>query len=96
MAQLIVRNLDDGVKEKLKVQAKLHGRSLEAEVRAILSTVLSGPAADKDVPPGESLGEMMQARFAKGGLKEDELQIVNEAVAELRTELRLRLPDFDK
>ena len=36
MAQLIVRKLDDDVKERLRARAKKHGRSLEAEARAIL------------------------------------------------------------
>lgn len=37
MAQLVVRNLDDEVKERLKERANKNGRSLEAEVRYILS-----------------------------------------------------------
>lgn len=37
MAQLVVRNLDDEVKERLKQRAEKNGRSLEAEVRYILS-----------------------------------------------------------
>jgi plasmid stability protein len=36
MAQLIVRNLENEVKEKLRRRAKRHGRSMEAEVRDIL------------------------------------------------------------
>jgi len=36
MAQIIVRNLDDAVVERLKAQAKDNNRSLEAEVRRIL------------------------------------------------------------
>lgn len=36
MAQIIVRNLDDAVVERLKAQAKDNNRSLEAEVRNIL------------------------------------------------------------
>ena len=36
MAQLVVRNLDEDVKEGLRRRAKGHGRSLEAEVRDIL------------------------------------------------------------
>jgi plasmid stability protein len=36
MAQIIVRNLDDAVVERLKARAKANGRSLEAEVRQIL------------------------------------------------------------
>ena len=36
MAQIIVRNLDDEVVNRLKTRAKYHDRSLEAEVRHIL------------------------------------------------------------
>jgi antitoxin FitA len=36
MAQILVRNLDDDVVRSLKHKARVHGRSLEAEVRAIL------------------------------------------------------------
>jgi len=37
MAQVIVRNLDPGVVERLKARARRHGRSLEGELREILS-----------------------------------------------------------
>jgi antitoxin FitA len=36
MAQLIVRNLEEMVKRKLKQRAARHGRSMEEEVRHIL------------------------------------------------------------
>ena len=36
MAQLIVRDLDEAVKRKLKRRAERHGRSMEEEVRDIL------------------------------------------------------------
>lgn len=36
MAQIIVRNLDSAVVERLKARARGNGRSLEAEVRQIL------------------------------------------------------------
>jgi plasmid stability protein len=36
MAQVIVRNLDEQVVSSLKFKAKLHGRSLEEELREIL------------------------------------------------------------
>ncbi len=36
MAQLLVRDLDDEVVERLKQRARRSGRSLEAEVRLIL------------------------------------------------------------
>ena len=37
MASLLIRNLDDSVREGLRSLAKRHGRSVEAEARAILS-----------------------------------------------------------
>jgi antitoxin FitA len=36
MAQLVVRNLEDAVKRRLKRRADKHGRSMEEEVRDIL------------------------------------------------------------
>jgi plasmid stability protein len=36
MAAIVVRNLDEGVKQRLRVRAAQHGRSMEAEVRSIL------------------------------------------------------------
>ena len=40
MATLIVRKLDDALVQRLKERAKAHGRSAEAEHRAILQEVL--------------------------------------------------------
>jgi plasmid stability protein len=36
MANVLVRDLDDAVLKQLKVAAKAHGRSLQAEIHAIL------------------------------------------------------------
>lgn len=36
MAAITIRDLDDSVKERLRVQAAEHGHSMEAEARAIL------------------------------------------------------------
>lgn len=41
MGQLLVRNLPDGVKERLRVRADSHSRSLEAEAREILAAAVS-------------------------------------------------------
>jgi plasmid stability protein len=42
MAQLVVRNLDGDVKERLRERAAKHGHSMEEEVREILrAAVLS-------------------------------------------------------
>jgi plasmid stability protein len=37
MAQVVVREIDDGIFAALKSRAKRHGRSLEAEIRIVLS-----------------------------------------------------------
>jgi len=41
MAQLVVRNLDDGLVARLKLRAAQHGRSAEAEHREILRQALA-------------------------------------------------------
>jgi len=37
MASIVVRGLDESVKSQIAAQAKEHGRSMEAEVREILT-----------------------------------------------------------
>ncbi|GAA1201773.1 FitA-like ribbon-helix-helix domain-containing protein [Brevibacterium paucivorans] len=43
MAFIIVRGIDDNVKQQLASQAKEHGRSMEAEVRDILTKAARRP-----------------------------------------------------
>lgn len=40
MAQILIRNLDDEVVSRLKKRAETHGRSLEAEVRLLLTNAV--------------------------------------------------------
>jgi antitoxin FitA len=40
MGSLVIRDLDDDVKARLRVQAAEHGRSMEAEARAILAAAV--------------------------------------------------------
>jgi antitoxin FitA len=64
MAQLLVRNLDDDVKERLRQRAARRGHSMEEEVRDILRA-----AADQDLPPVSlPLGTRISQRFAGLGL----------------------------
>lgn len=63
---LTIRNLDDGLKARLRLQAAQHGHSMEQEVREILGRALQ-PAADA------GLAQRIQARFA--GLDADALPI---------------------
>jgi plasmid stability protein len=44
VAALSIRNLDEVVKRRLQVRAASHGRSMEAEVRAILIEAVREPA----------------------------------------------------
>ena len=43
MASVVVRGLDESVKKQLAAQAKEHGRSMEAEIREILTTAAHRP-----------------------------------------------------
>lgn len=43
MAAVSIRDLDDQVRERLRVRAAQHGRSMEAEIRAILTAAVSEP-----------------------------------------------------
>ena len=66
MAQFIVRQLDEGTKNRLKRRAQLHGRSVEAEIRDILrSAVATGRAARAP------LGTRIAQRFRAIGLTKD-------------------------
>ena len=42
MASMTIRNLDDGLKARLRVRAARHGRSMEEEARRILGAALQG------------------------------------------------------
>lgn len=68
MAQLVVRNLDDDVKARLRTRAREHGRSMEEEVRSILRAALI--VTDGDASVG-GLGTCIARRFAGLGLDED-------------------------
>ena len=63
MAQLVVRDLEGDVKERLQRRAKRHGRSMEDEVRHILRN-----AAKEEHRPVAKLGSRMAARFKTVGL----------------------------
>jgi antitoxin FitA len=44
VAAVSIRNLDETVKRRLQVRAAQHGRSMEAEMRAILTEAVREPA----------------------------------------------------
>jgi plasmid stability protein len=66
LAAVSIRNLDERVKERLRIRAARHGRSMEAEIRAILTAAVSGP--------GEAAGffDVILDRFSElGGVELD-------------------------
>ena len=66
MAQFVVRDLEEEVKARLKRRAKLHGRSMEEEIRHILRN-----AAKESSRPIAKIGSRIAARFANTGLETD-------------------------
>jgi plasmid stability protein len=63
VAQLVVRNLEAGIKLRLLRRARRHGRSIEEEVRDILRD-----AAREEATPVRGLGTEISSLFRKGGL----------------------------
>lgn len=47
VAAVSIRDLDDHVREKLRVRAAAHGRSMEAEIRQILADAVSEPGESR-------------------------------------------------
>ena len=67
MASITIRNLDEGVKRRLRVRAAENGRSMEEEARDILGRSVGEAPLPKD------LGRAIHARFAALGGVELEL-----------------------
>jgi len=65
MAQLVIRNLNEEIKQRLKRRALLHGISMEAEARLILRNALK-----EEKHNSVALGSIISARFADIGLDE--------------------------
>ena len=72
MAQIIVRNLDDFVVERLKARARDNGRSLEAEVRQILEQ-----SAKVDLAQARQMALEIRARL-KGRKFPDSAELIRE------------------
>jgi len=63
MAQLLVRNIEDGVKARLQRRARRNGRSMEEEVRDILRAAVH----KEDEKPAGGLGTEISKLFPKSG-----------------------------
>jgi plasmid stability protein len=60
MATFMIRNLPDEIHRALRVRAANHGRSLEAEVRAILESQIDGLGSKVLGSRLTSLGKLLQ------------------------------------
>jgi antitoxin FitA len=82
MASITIRRLEDATKERLRIRASRHGRSMEEEARRILNTVLAGKGNSE-----RSLAHSVQRRFgALGGVD----------LADVPRQPMRRPPKFDK
>jgi plasmid stability protein len=70
MAQVIVRELEEVVKQGLKRRAARHGRSMEEEIREILRN-----AAREEPGSPTRLGSRIAARFRGKGLDADLIEL---------------------
>ncbi|SOE55464.1 hypothetical protein SAMN05414139_00860 [Burkholderia sp. D7] len=58
MSTLIIRNLDEGLKAQLRIEAARHGRSMEDQARVILQNALARTASTT------GFGSRIHQRFA--------------------------------
>lgn len=71
VAMLTVRNLPDEVHRALRARAARHGRSMEAEVREILASVLASGGHIK-------LGSLLADIGRQAQLKDEEVDVIDQ------------------
>jgi antitoxin FitA len=59
MASITIRNLDDRVKQELRVLAAVNGRSMEAEARLLLTESVIAAQSETQTPP-RTMGDVMR------------------------------------
>jgi antitoxin FitA len=79
MGQILVRNIDDELKRRLKLRAGKHGHSMEQEIRDILRDAV------KEDGPHKGLGTQIAERFKGLGLREKDFP---------RLKINPRIPKF--
>jgi len=62
MATITIRNLDDRVKETIRMKAAKSGHSMEEEARRLLTWAADAPSAEE-----AGLGTAIRRRFASAG-----------------------------
>ena len=97
MAQLVVRNIPDDLKERLKRRAKRHGRSLEAEVRDILAHApdRSEPSPASASARGEAWVKDLAERMRLIGLSKKDWEEFDRSLEESRRNWGGKPVEFD-
>ncbi len=72
MASLTIRNIDDQVKSKLRVNAAIRGVSMEEEVRQVLTRAVLAPANEA---VAGNLFSRIRARMDANGFKGVDLEL---------------------
>jgi antitoxin FitA len=72
MAQILIRNVDDTVVERLKKRASLNGRSLQAELKIVLEQ-----AAQMDMADAREIAARIRGKF-KGRQLSDSAELLHE------------------
>jgi antitoxin FitA len=85
MAQLVVRNIENGVKAKLQRRAKRNGRSMEEEVREILRDAAKSEGARRRKGLGTEIAELFRGIGLGPG----------EEIPELHN-IKLQVPNFEE
>ncbi len=67
MASITIRNLEDDIKQRLRVRAAMHGRSMEEEARDILRRVMG------ECTPPQDLAAAIRARTSPSARADLEL-----------------------
>jgi antitoxin FitA len=96
MGQILVRKLDDAIKERLRARAKRNGRSLEAEARAVLEEAAYGSARHPTPTSGLGVGTELIGRFKTIGLTQAAWDEFNEGLQAARKQYSVRLIDFNE
>ncbi len=85
MAQLVVRNIENGVKAKLQRRAKRNGRSMEEEVREILRDAAKSEGGRRRKGLGTEIAELFRGIGLRPG----------EEIPELH-DIKLQVPNFEE
>ena len=94
MVQLVVRNLPEGVQERLQRRADQHRHSLEAEVLLVLAEVPELPSPLPD--DGEGWATKLARKMQEIGVSNDDIDDLERAIADGRRQWRTLELAFDK